>query len=274
MKIVSLKEFGYNYKTKIEEAEKASVINIEDFSFRDIVNSILPGEIVVIAGRPGMGKTRFLYNLLINQAVKKDEKVLLISLKNKSEICFLRIRKLLSSLKAEDNSENILINHKLFKNFKSFNQFMKKAIKKYRPKAVYIDNLNSLSVLHDLLSEMSADNYISYFDMFNNDIAVLFKYLEKIAAKYEVPIVLTDELIKDLEFRGGIINPVLKDLFTPGIEIFAHKVILLNSLHYYGFTEDEFGNSTKDILEVTIAKNSNGVIMDNINLKISNDIII
>ena len=74
-------------------------------------------------------------------------------------------------------------------------------------------------------------------------------------------IVASSQLSRAVESRGGDKKPILSDLRESGaIEQDADKVLLIYRPEYYNFTIDENGFSTKNRMEVIIAKNSMGAI--------------
>lgn len=83
--------------------------------------------------------------------------------------------------------------------------------------------------------------------------------LEIIAKDYGVCVIATSQLNRSVETRGGSKTHTLSNLRDSGaIEQDADKVILITRLSYYGFSEDEEGNSLEEIVKLIVAKNQNG----------------
>ena len=79
------------------------------------------------------------------------------------------------------------------------------------------------------------------------------------AKELDVPIITPSQLSRAVEVRGGDKRPVLSDLRESGaIEQDADIVMFLYRPEYYGISEDEFGNDTRGLTEVIIAKHRNG----------------
>ena len=74
-----------------------------------------------------------------------------------------------------------------------------------------------------------------------------------------IPVIALSQLSRAVETRGGNKKPMLSDLRESGsIEQDADMVQFLYRPEYYGFTEDEGGNSTINKLEIIIAKHRSG----------------
>jgi replicative DNA helicase len=66
---------------------------------------------------------------------------------------------------------------------------------------------------------------------------------------------------RNCEYRGGARRPILSDLRESGsFEQNADKILFLYRPEYYGFEIDENGDSTKNLMEIIVAKNRNGYI--------------
>ena len=80
--------------------------------------------------------------------------------------------------------------------------------------------------------------------------------LKEMAEIFRVSIIVTDTVSVECESRKGDKRPRLKDLnVEPYLRDTLDVVLLLYRPEYYGFRQDEYGNSTAGKLEVIIAKN-------------------
>ncbi|MFN4145384.1 MAG: replicative DNA helicase [Runella sp.] len=99
------------------------------------------------------------------------------------------------------------------------------------------------------------------------EIASISRALKNLAKELHVPVIALSQLSRAVESRGGEKKPQLSDLRESGsIEQDADMVAFLYRPDYYGFSQDENGNSTKGIGEVIIAKNRSGS-LDTIQLR-------
>ena len=142
---------------------------------------------------------------------------------------------------------------------------------------IYIDDTPALSILelraksrrlkqqHDIQMIV-----IDYLQLMQGDtkgfggnreqeIASISRALKNLAKELNVPVIALSQLSRAVETRGGDKRPQLSDLRESGsIEQDADVVAFLYRPDYYGFTEDEAGNSVQGIGEVILAKNRSG----------------
>lgn len=91
------------------------------------------------------------------------------------------------------------------------------------------------------------------------EVSTISRNLKAISKELDVPIVALSQLNRAVETRGGTKRPQLSDLRESGaIEQDADMVLFIHRPEYYGYFEDEDGNSTKNIAEIIIAKHRNG----------------
>lgn len=94
------------------------------------------------------------------------------------------------------------------------------------------------------------------------EISTISRGLKIIAKELGIPVIALSQLSRALESRPGINGkrPMLSDLRESGsIEQDADQVAFLYRPEYYGYDEDEFGNSTAGVVEVIFGKNRNGI---------------
>lgn len=234
-------------------------------------------DLVIVAARPGMGKTAFMLSALRNAAVDYGYPVAIFSL----EMASLQLVNRLISAEAELESEKIkkgsLAEHE-------WQQLMTKT-SKLSQAPIYIDDTPALSIFElrakcrrlkakhgvqliaiDYLQLMSGDNNKGAGNR-EQEIAAISRALKSLAKELNVPIIASSQLSRAVEIRGGNKRPLLSDLRESGsIEQDADMVLFLYRPEYYGLTEDEAGNSTEGVTEVIVAKHRNGS-LDKVSLK-------
>ncbi|WP_020527312.1 replicative DNA helicase [Flexithrix dorotheae] len=227
-------------------------------------------DLVILAARPGMGKTAFVLSTLRNAAVEFNRPVVIFSL----EMSSVQLVKRLISAEAELSSEKL-------KTGKLTDFEWKKLIdktSKLSEAPLFIDDTPALTVLelrakcrrlkaqHDIqmividyLQLMSGDSGKS--GNREQEIAMISRSLKQLAKELNVPVIALSQLSRAVETRGGDKRPQLSDLRESGsIEQDADMVIFLYRPEYYGITEDEEGNSVTGMGEVMFAKNRHGSI--------------
>jgi replicative DNA helicase len=91
------------------------------------------------------------------------------------------------------------------------------------------------------------------------ELGCICRRLRELSRELEIPVLAISQLNRTVEYRGGTRRPQLADLRDSGnIELEADKVLLLYRPEYYQIDVDEMGNSTKFLLELTVARNQTG----------------
>jgi replicative DNA helicase len=227
-------------------------------------------ELIILAARPGMGKTAFVVSSLRNAAVDFNMAVAIFSL----EMSSVQLVNRLISAEAEIESEKLrkgnLAPHEWAQ--------MHHRINRLTNAPIFIDDTPALSILelrakcrrlkaqHDIqmividyLQLMTGDTGGKASGNREQEIASISRSLKNLAKELDVPVIALSQLSRAVETRGGEKRPQLSDLRESGsIEQDADMVIFLYRPEYYGITQDETGNSVAGVGEVIIAKNRAG----------------
>ncbi|MCP4458122.1 MAG: replicative DNA helicase [Cytophagales bacterium] len=237
-----------------------------------------PSDLVIIAARPGMGKTAFVVSSLRNAAVDWQMPAAIFSL----EMSSVQLVNRMISAEAELESEKIrrgdLADYE-------WEQLLHKT-NKLSDAPIFIDDTPALSILElraksrrlvsqhgvkliiiDYLQLMTGDTSKNAGGNREQEIASISRALKGIAKELKVPVIALSQLSRAVETRGGDKKPQLSDLRESGsIEQDADMVMFLYRPEYYGITEDENGMPLNGIGELIIAKHRNGK-TDTVNLK-------
>lgn len=90
-------------------------------------------------------------------------------------------------------------------------------------------------------------------------ISSIARALKKLAKELEVPIIALAQLSRAVETRGGDRRPQLSDIRESGqIEADADVIAFLYRPEYYGIMQDEAGNSLAGVAELIFAKHRDG----------------
>jgi replicative DNA helicase len=225
------------------------------------------GELVVVGGRPAMGKSQFVINLVAN--ICDREPILFFSfdltpstftsriLSNRTGIAVDKIiqNQLLDSdinlikmaVKQLENSK-LLVSDIGVANVNQTIEIIKEHVELYQTKIVVIDYLQLLGM----------GKYNSGREA---EIGHICRVLKMCANELNISIILLSQLSRAVEVRGSSKIPQLSDLRDSGsIEQIADKVWFLYRPEYYMIDElndDEF-TSSDCILMLIVAKNKNG----------------
>ena len=226
-------------------------------------------DLVILAARPGMGKTAFILSAMRNAAVDHQKGVAFFSL----EMSSLQLVNRLISSEAEIESDKIRRGNLADYEWAQLHH----KIKKLTSAPIFIDDTPALSILelrakcrrlkaqHDIQLVI-----VDYLQLMTGEvggkggnreqeIASISRALKNIAKELNVPVIALSQLSRAVETRGGDKRPQLSDLRESGsIEQDADMVLFLYRPEYYGLDVDEEGNSMKGIAEVAVAKHRNG----------------
>ena len=223
-------------------------------------------DLVIIAARPGMGKTAFIVSAMRNAAVDFKRPVAIFSL----EMASVQLVNRMISAEAELEGEKIRRGQ--LADFE-WQQLVHKT-NRLSAAPIFIDDTPALSILElrakcrRLRAEHNIELIIvDYLQLMRGDsagnreqeIASISRALKGIAKELGVPVIALSQLSRGVETRGGDKRPQLSDLRESGsIEQDADIVMFLYRPEYYKITVDEEGLPTQGMAEVIIAKHRNG----------------
>lgn len=223
-------------------------------------------DLIIIAARPGMGKTAFVVSAMRNAAVDFKRPVAIFSL----EMASVQLVNRMISAEAELEGEKIRKGQ--LADFE-WQQLVHKT-NKLSAAPIFIDDTPALTILElrAKCRRLKAEHgvqliIVDYLQLMRGDtggnreqeIASISRALKGIAKELNVPVIALSQLSRGVETRGGDKRPQLSDLRESGsIEQDADLVIFLYRPEYYKITQDEDGMTTAGMGEVIIAKHRNG----------------
>ncbi len=231
-------------------------------------------DLIIIAARPGMGKTAFTLSLARNAALA-GKGVAIFSL----EMANLQLVQRLISMEANINSR-ALRNGQL-----SQDEWLRlnASIDRMADTPIFIDDTPGINVFelrakcrrlkqnHDI--EMIVIDYLQLMTGAPNskkgnreqEISSISRALKGLAKELNVPVIALSQLSRSVETRGGSKRPVLSDLRESGaIEQDADIVTFIYRPGYYEMEDDI--DVPQDLAEIIIAKHRNGG-LDTVNLR-------
>lgn len=229
-------------------------------------------DLIVLASRPGMGKTAFALTMARNIAVDFKRPIAVFSLEMAS---IQLVTRLISS-------ETQLTSDKLRRgNLENYEwEQLNAKIGSLVDAPLFIDDTPALSIfeLRAKCRRLKAQHgiqliIVDYLQLMSSpsegrgnreqEISNISRSMKSLAKELEVPIVALSQLSRAVETRGGTRRPILSDLRESGaIEQDADLVLFLYRPEYYKITEDEQGQSTIGKAELIIAKHRNGALKD------------
>lgn len=223
-------------------------------------------DLVIIAARPGMGKTAFVLSLLRNAAVDHNIPVAMFSIEMGSKQITERL------ISAEIEMELSEVRSKQLTDLE-WTYFNNKIGRLFNA-PIFIDDTPAISITEVRIkcARLKADHgvqliVIDYLQLMSGEgegnreqeIANISRSLKGIAKSLDIPIIALAQLSRTVETRGGDKRPVLSDLRESGsIEQDADMVIFITRPEYYKITADEKGELIPGATDITIAKYRNG----------------
>ena len=231
-------------------------------------------DLVIIAGRPAMGKTSFALSLAKNIAVDYHTPIAFFSLEMNnvqlvnrliSNVCEIPGNKMLNGQLSDDEWERL-----------------DKNVRNLQGSPLYIDDTPGLSIFElrtkarrlvrekgvkiimiDYLQLMNANGM--RFGSRQEEVSKISQSLKGLAKELDIPILALSQLNRTVENREGLEGkrPQLSDLRESGaIEQDADMVLFVHRPEYYHILTDEKGNDLRGMAQIIIAKHRKGATGD------------
>lgn len=236
-------------------------------SLDKITNGFQKSDLIILAGRPGMGKTAFALTAARNAAVMFNKPVAVFSLEMSAVQLVTRLISGEVELSGEKLRQGNLSEFEMEQLLHKMNALSQANI--------FIDDTPQLTIF-DLKAKARRLKQqknielivIDYLQLMRSDegsvknreqeISHISRSLKGLAKELEIPIIALAQLSRAVEQRPDK-KPILSDLRESGsIEQDADIVGFIYRPEYYGITQDEEGNSMEGIASVDIAKHRNG----------------
>ena len=253
--------------SKNKDGVKGIATGFKDFDA--VTNGLQNSDLILLAARPGVGKTSFAMNIVTNAAIKEKKKCAIFSLEMpitqiaQRSLCSVASVSMAKALKGELSVDE-------WKSLWTANKQLAEA-------GIYIDDssmntpMSILGKCRRLQRESGLDLImIDYLQLMSsgkdrvesrqNEVSEMTRYLKIAARELNVPIIVLSQLSRAVEQRKGDHKPQLSDLRESGsieqdadIVLFIYKPDMYNDVEH----EDEPG-----ICTLSIAKHRNGEIKD------------
>ncbi|WP_185850879.1 replicative DNA helicase [Blattabacterium cuenoti] len=260
---------------RIKEVDKKGMSGIPSgFCKMDkLISGWQNSDLIVLASRPGMGKTTFMLSMVRNIVVKQKVPVVVFSLEMSSIQLITKLMSSETGIPSEklrvggltDLDWKILIDKT--NNLKSLPLFIddtpslsifnlrakcRRFISQHGVKIIMIDYMQLMGTHGNLGTKLINRE---------QEISIISRSLKSIAKELDVPIIVLSQLSRAVETRGGSKRPLLSDLRESGaIEQDADIVLFLYRPEYYGFNnwDTEDNESCYGQAEIIVSKHRNG----------------
>ncbi len=229
-------------------------------------------DLIIIASRPGMGKTAFSLTMARNAAIDFNKPVAVFSLEMSSIQLVTRLMSSETEIPQEKLRKGTMEDHE----WAQLNARITPLINA----PLYIDDTAALSIfdLRAKCRRLKAHHgieliIVDYLQLMQGtqeskgnreqEISSISRGLKSLAKELDVPVIALSQLSRASEKRAAAAKPILSDLRESGsIEQDADMVLFIYRPEYYKIDMDEKGDSTAGVAEIMIAKNRNGPLKD------------
>ncbi|MDB0027281.1 replicative DNA helicase [Flavobacteriales bacterium] len=238
-------------------------------------------DLVIVAARPGMGKTAFALTMARNIAVDHNTPIGFFSLEMSSEQLVNRLIASEAELGASKLRRGDLADHEMVQ--------LHEKIKHLSEAPIFIDDTPGLSIFElrakarrlvknhgveiimiDYLQLMTAGGNVGNREQ---EISTISRSLKGIAKELKIPVIALSQVNRGVESRTGVGSkrPMLSDLRESGaIEQDADIVTFIYRPEYYKIYEWDNGDDSRGQGELIIAKHRNGS-LKNVRLKFTGE---
>jgi len=234
--------------------------------FDELTSGLQRGDLVVVAGRPSMGKTAFALNVAQHAAVKDKKKIAVFSLEMTKEQLFLRLlcsqgrvdahRLRTGTLSKPDWTRLTLAFGQLADAEIFIDDSASAGILEMRAKARRLKLERGLDLL--VVDYLQLVRGRTRYENRTQEISDISRSLKALAKELDVPLIAISQLSRAPETRGGDHRPQLSDLRESGaIEQDADLVAFIFREEVYRPDEENRGRAT-----LIIGKQRNGPIGD------------
>jgi replicative DNA helicase len=229
--------------------------------------------LVIMAARPGMGKTSLVLTIARNAAIDFQKKVALFSLEMPANQLVHRLMSIESKIESDRISKGqltelewkhlITSTTKLYSSNLILDDTPALSIFDLRAKCRRLKKKHNIDmVIIDYLQLMrgSSENDKKGGNR-EQEISAISRSLKALAKELDIPIIALSQLSRQVEQRGGSKKPILSDLRESGsIEQDADQVLFIYRPEYYGLAEfdDESHTPAQGLAEIMFAKNRHG----------------
>jgi replicative DNA helicase len=227
-------------------------------------------DLIILASRPGMGKTAFALSMARNMAVDFHKPVAIFSLEMSSVQLVTRLISAESMLPAEKLRRGDLADYE----WEQLNSKISKLI----DAPIFIDDTPALSIfeLRAKCRRLKAQHniemvFVDYLQLMvgnydrqgnrEQEISNISRSLKSLAKELDIPVLALSQLSRAVETRGGSKKPILSDLRESGaIEQDADLVLFIYRPEYYQIDQLDDGTPTNGLAVISIAKHRNGAL--------------
>lgn len=227
-------------------------------------------DLIILAARPGMGKSSLAAQLVTSPSITQGKSVALFTLEMSTSQFYARMQSQQSGIPVEKILRTGLNEYEMSQLTNNCAGLIGAPI--------FIDDTAGISIfdLKNKCRKLKREKnlgliVVDYLQLITvpdhkgnreQEIGIISRSLKNMAKELKVPVIALSQLSRAVELRQDK-RPMLSDLRESGsIEMDADVVSFLYRPEYYGIMQDEKGNSTSGLAMFIIAKHRNGPLAD------------
>ena len=265
-----------------EPKKESKVVSTGIGSLDSMIGGLHIGQVCTVAARPAMGKTAFAMTLAKNIGIMNKVPTAILSLEHSEDYVVERLFATQFGWGKSTHEDFPIVETKMNEEvekavtvlqeagFKSEEMERDEFVQKMKDAPVWIEHGVNLTVdeviarvermkKNDNIQVLIIDGlaWIIAGQTYTEMEQSMLK-LNQLASRLNIAILITSEMNRAVEARGGLMKPMLSDL-RGGFcaEVYSAIVMFIYRPDYYGIGED-FEGSTKDVADIIIAKNDFG----------------
>lgn len=233
----------------------------------ELTSGLQPGDLIILAARPSMGKTSLALSIAQNAAIRHDKKIAIFSLEMSSVQLAMRVLCSEARVDAQRMRRGQLGDHHWAKLVAAYGRLA--------GAPVYIDETSGIAVTEmrakcrRLAAEKGLDLVIvDYLQLMGSagrsenrqqEISTISRSLKEMARELSVPVLALSQLSRAPDQRQGDHRPMLSDLRESGsLEQDADVVAFIFREEIYRIREGKDAGDKKGIAEIIVEKQRNG----------------
>jgi replicative DNA helicase len=253
--------------TRIKKSGGKSGVATDFWSLDEMTGGWQESDLIILAARPGMGKTALSLAFLSRPAISRSIPTAIFSLEMSAQQLYARLQACESDISIENILRKGLDDYEL--------SLLNDRCLPLRNAPIYIDDTASLTVfeLRNKARKLYREKgikliIVDYLQLMRSgdkahinrdaEIGYISRSLKALAKELNIPVIALSQLSREVEKTASKV-PQLSHLRESGsIEQDADMVMFIYRPEYYGITEDENGNSTQGKAVILIEKHRNG----------------
>ena len=243
----------YINETLINDNKDIACLNKADNNLEnDYINlDLKQNELVVLAGRPYIGKTTVAINIALNE-VRRGGKVLYLTLKDTIGNIGRKIAAINSGIHVWDSYHNELKDedyHRIINNMNDLSGIYVVECSCYNIEQINraIDK-NPIEPTLIIIDDFDSIHYKENYPKCDEEIEYIVKEIRRLLSNHHVTTVVTENTSRNLDFKNDKRPLYLEDLKAPKLGEVADKLYSIYRASYYRYLEEDFIENDENIL--------------------------